>query len=543
MQCDKSRVRNIAQLLQSDSSNLYSRLLDACQGIVDLQTLDTMSLDSRHTNKTAIFLAVTGTQVSGNDYIDDAYKRGCRFVLAHTSNKAEHLALSLHKRQAEKLVMLSVYNLRQQLGALSEAFYGELSHFTTVAITGTNGKTSVANLYAQMHSLVNAKSASIGTLGVNSSNKGQAHFVAPTINTTPDIVSLYTTYQELKKQQIHSVAIEASSHGLAQNRLASLPINTAIFTNLSQDHLDYHGDMQSYGAAKRKLLDAHGLQHIVLNADDPESLVWAEHAPESVEVFWYSLQQTHFANMQSSTSAQNIKGCWVSKVKFTKRGSEFTLHSSWGSAELTLGLIGEFNIANMLAAITALLAQKLSFNLIVNNINKLNTVAGRMELFANKNASILVDYAHTPDALKQALLAARLHTKNKLICVFGCGGDRDKAKRVIMGEIAYELADHVVLTQDNSRSETPMHIIDDILQGFASKQNVEIVLDREQAIAIAWQKSSENDMIVVAGKGHETYMEIAGKRILYNEREVVKKLIATTELPQHTLQNTSGEKS
>lgn len=522
MPCDNQRMRGVAKILQANGDNLYERLLVACNSIVKLDDLRMISLDSRETHQAAVFIAITGSQASGSEYIEDAYKRGCRLMLRQTNSQSEHLLLSKVEHEQGSFVTLSIYALSEQLGAISGAFYGEFAQLNAVAITGTNGKTSVANLYAQLVSMIDGPSASVGTLGVNCFKKGKAEFFKATINTTPDIVSLSTTFHELCQQQVNSVAIEASSHGLVQNRLANLSINTAIFTNLSQDHLDYHGNMQDYAAAKRQLLKAKNLQNVVLNADDPESLNWSQNTPANMNIFWYSLQEAHFTNNKQA------KGCWVSAISYTNNGSEFTLHSNWGKARVKLGLIGEFNVANMLAAVTALLAQNYDFKLIVSHINKLIGVAGRMELFVSNRASILVDYAHTPDALKKALQAARLHTAHKLICVFGCGGDRDKAKRKIMGKIAYELADHVVLTQDNSRSEKPMHIIDDILKGFASKNHVEIALDREQAIEMAWQQSSEEDMIVVAGKGHETYMEIAGKRIPYDERAAVQKIIANS---------------
>ncbi|MFW8590489.1 UDP-N-acetylmuramoyl-L-alanyl-D-glutamate--2,6-diaminopimelate ligase [Glaciecola sp. 2405UD65-10] len=503
----------------SPSGNLFTQLKFALTSISFNEELTSISLDSRNVNDSSIFIALGGSSKNGNDYIDDACNNGCKVVISQ-NNEAKLPSVSItSSKQAHAYVLIHTQNLSSKLGGIARAFYHYQDAVKLCAITGTNGKTSVANLYAQMCSLLSFPSASIGTLGVNKFTNGNVSLFNETINTTPDIVSTVTHLHQLSKHSVEHAAIEASSHGLTQDRLQSLVVDTAIFTNLSQDHLDYHGDMASYGEAKRLLLKADGLKNLVLNADDEESDKWQQSVNSDVDVYWYSVDKPEFF-----VEAKH-KGCWVSEIDFTPKGSTFMLHSSWGHSPAKIALIGPFNIANVLASITALLAQQFEFDEIVKYIHLLSGVAGRMELFVSTKASILVDYAHTPDALKQALKAARKHTPGKLVCVFGCGGDRDTSKRPIMGSIACKYADETVLTQDNSRSEDPQIIINEILSGFASSKNVRIELEREQAIKMAWQNSCSKDMIVVAGKGHETYMELGDERITYNEREVVQSII------------------
>lgn len=503
----------------SPSGNLYTQLKFALKSINFNEELTSISVDSRNVNGSSIFIALSGSAKNGNDYIEDACSSGCKIVLSQ-NNQAALPSVSIESsKQIHAYVCIQTQNLSSKLGDIARAFYNYQDAIKLCAITGTNGKTSVANLYAQMCSLLSFPSASIGTLGVNKFTKGNSSLFEETINTTPDVVSTLTHLHQLSKHSIKYAALEASSHGLIQNRLQSLMIDTAIFTNLSQDHLDYHGDMASYGAAKRLLLRAAGLKNLVLNADDQDSAKWLQSVNSEVSVYWFSVDSPEFF------AESNNKGCWVSDLEYTPKGSTFVLHSSWGNSPAQIALIGPFNIANVLASITALLAQQFEFEQIVKHINLLCGVPGRMELFVSTKASILVDYAHTPDALKQALKAARKHTPGKLVCVFGCGGDRDTSKRPLMGSIACKYADETVLTQDNSRSEEPQIIINEILAGFASSENVKIELERELAIKMAWQNSCSKDMIVVAGKGHETYMELGNKRIAYNEREVVQTII------------------
>lgn len=532
---DNSRLQAACLSLcqQTGKESLYNKIAEAFLGAKlpknTINSITKMSLDSRKCDENSIFVAVLGSQNKGHDYIASAMANGCKLIfaqtqLAHENNKIELITIN----QAHAL-KLNVFDLANNLGDVAKAFYPLPITHHCIAVTGTNGKTSVASLCAQLYQHIGKSSATIGTLGVQACIDGQLTTIDNTLNTTPDILSIFANTHALAAKGIHNICLEASSHGLTQNRVSHLPIATAIFTNLSQDHLDYHQDMQSYAKAKRKLLDVSGLRRIVLNADDPESLIWAQNKPEKVDVYWYWVSQDKLS-VDENNQYKGDKACWVSDIEYSNKGSQFLLHSSWGQRKVALPLIGHFNIANVLGAVCALLANGENFDAIAAAINNLQGVAGRMELFINTHAenkaSILVDYAHTPDALKQALIAARAHTKGKLICVFGCGGDRDKTKRPLMGQIAMQYADSIYLTQDNSRSEPTRNIIKDIIAGIDDHNKVQIQSDRKLAIAQAWHYSNENDMILVAGKGHEDYMESKGQRIDYDERAYVKALLS-----------------
>ncbi len=491
---------------------------------------DKLTLDSRLADASTLFLAIFGSQSSGHQYVDKAAKNGCELAFLDTTEQHQHGNVE-ERCIGEKLAITCVFvhDLHSKLADIAYCFYTgthgqnqSTSELPTItAITGTNGKTSVAALMAQLSSLCQQPCASIGTLGVNLFASGKQQKLADTINTTPDIISLIGTLALLQSKGCKSAVLEASSHGLAQNRLSKLNVDCAVFTNLTQDHLDYHGSMQSYSHAKRQLLLAQGLNKVVLNADDNESLQWQRDAHCDQEVYWFSLNEL----------ALEKKGCWASDISYSTKGISFTLHAKFLSFEaekkISAPLIGMFNVANLIAALTALLAQGLPFEALVEATQKISGVAGRMELFSSHKASVLVDYAHTPDALKQALQAARVHTEGTLTCIFGCGGNRDKSKRAIMGGIAQKYADNIVLTQDNSRNEDLTSIIADIRTGIdtlANHQTLTVVLDREQAISRTWQMSNSSDMILVAGKGHEDYIEINDRRIAYNERDVVRVL-------------------
>lgn len=491
-----------------------------------------LSLDSRVLNAQSVFIAVFGAQSAGHDYLASATTKKCQLALLETKIQADNGKLETKYYADKSIVCIYVHSLVKKLADIAFCFYtGKLAseqnttHMlpSITAITGTNGKTSVATLIAQLTSLCKQKSASIGTLGVNLFTQGRQQKIAETINTTPDIVSLIGILASLKAQGCQHLTLEASSHGLVQKRLEKLNICCAVFTNLSQDHLDYHKSMAQYAKAKRQLLKANGVGVVVLNADDKESLQWQQEAKPAQTILWFSLHPL----------GPEQFGCWASDIAYETSGIKFTIHARFADYEttqtITAPLIGAFNVANLLASITALLGQGFLLGDLCKAASALTSVAGRMELFTGKGASVLVDYAHTPDALEQALRAARVHTQGRLCCIFGCGGNRDKSKRAIMGSIAQRFADDIILTQDNSRHEDPAAIIADIQAGITAlnkQQTLRIELDRSDAISNALSTSQHHDMILVAGKGHENYIEINDQRIDYNEREVVTRLIA-----------------
>lgn len=564
----------IYMVLQTLNVNL-SAMVQACSDIqLNINDLSHMTIDSRKLHENSIFIALFGIASDGHEFIPQAIDNGCRLILRDTKDKGQHGQINVvGSKNNGKTVVVSAHQLRDQLAAIASTFFVRDMQClpSIIGVTGTNGKTSVAALIAQLASLTEspvrtktqnvelvttqgkdiatginkAKSGTIGTLGVNLYAQGKLSSLSTTINTTPDTLTLFEYLQQFTEKQCDVIALEASSHGLEQGRLNQVPINCAVFTNLTQDHLDYHHNMQDYAKAKRLLLKAQDLQYVVLNQDDQESQNWQVQIKPALTTLWYS----------TSSLIDEKQGCWASDIIYNTTGVEFMLHvrlhQRYQQVRLRSPLIGQFNVANLLAAITALLVQGYDLDELVHSVAHLSGVAGRMELFASKRASMLVDYAHTPDALKQALLAARVHTKGTLSCVFGCGGDRDKSKREIMGKIANDYADTIVLTQDNSRTEAPELIIDDIKKGISLQHKpLSIILDRKAAIAHAWKNSTQQDMIVVAGKGHEQYIEINNKRITYDEREYVQQIAMNqatfqteqAQMLQHNMQTTLKNK-
>jgi len=482
-----------------------------------------MSLDSREVVAGNIFIAIVGHQVDGRTYIDRAIENGAVIVLKDTVVDEEHGQIT----QRENTLVIAFFELAKQIGQISSEYFGNASYkMHGLAITGTNGKTSIAHICASLSSLIGCEAGSIGTMGVNYYAQPEClKKIAETINTSPDVITTHKLCQQLKTVGAKRFCIEASSHGLHQHRLDGLCINTAIFTNLTLDHLDYHGSMAAYGEAKRLLLKHINLNSMVVNIDDPESTNWLKECPQQVSVCIYSCAST------APIVGQNQLYCWASNLHFDANGCRFDLASSWGSTRLNLGLIGAFNVSNTLASIAALLMQGESFDAIIKAVAQLSGVPGRMELFDSvSRANIIVDYAHTPDALQQALVAAREHAVGDLWVVFGCGGDRDKSKRPQMGKIAEQWADRVVITQDNSRTEAPQSIVSDVLNGLTGSAKVVVELDRKTAIEQAFRASHKDDLILVAGKGHEEYLEINGVREYYNERDFVSKLTSETIL-------------
>lgn len=321
---------------------------------------------------------------------------------------------------------------------------------------------------------------------------------------------------EFVSEGAFQVALEASSHALIQNRIKAVKTDIAVFTNLSRDHLDYHGSMAEYAAVKRLLLKQPELAYVVLNANDPEHKNWLPKVQKSTSVVLYG------QNISAADLPSQYQYCVANNVRYTAEGIALSVQSSWGECELRISLLAEFNVANVLAAICSQLCLGKSLKQIAYIVQKLKPVAGRMELFSRQNhATIVVDYAHTPDALEKALLATKQHCHGKLFCVFGCGGDRDVGKRSLMGEIAEKLADKVILTDDNVRSENPQDIIQDILSGCINPQQVLIEHDRKTAIKAAATMASTGDMILVAGKGHENYQIIGNQTLAYDERQFV----------------------
>lgn len=477
--------------------------------------IEGLTLDSRMVSPRVAFVAVQGHQLDGRDFIPQAISLGARVILTQTDDSQAHGALEMRGGT----VIVHLFDLPAMVSSLAAAFYDyPATKLSTVAVTGTNGKTSVVQLLSQLKSLLGSRSAAIGTLGSGVYDGTSTQWVpSPADNTTPDAIYMQNVLADFVLQKVRQVAFEASSHAIVQGRLSQVNTDIAVFTNLSRDHLDYHHTMANYAAAKRALLRQPGLQAVVLNADDKESQNWLKACPQPVEPV--------MTGLSAGIDLSAHRHCLATNVQYHQSGIQFRLQTSWGTTVVRAPLLGEFNVRNLLSAIAVLLVQGERFDDVVNVLPMVQPVAGRMEVFEfAQQANVVVDYAHTPDALSQVLTSARAHTNGQLWCVFGCGGDRDRGKRPLMGEAAEQHADHLVITTDNSRSEAPEAIAEDIRAGLVNPASAISEPDREQAIRYCLAKAQPQDLIIVAGKGHEDYQIIGDQKTDYNERAVIARL-------------------
>jgi UDP-N-acetylmuramoyl-L-alanyl-D-glutamate--2,6-diaminopimelate ligase len=464
-----------------------------------------LTLDSRNVRPGDLFLAVPGLKVDGRDHITDAIAHGAAAV-AYEVQGATVLPLT-------DIPLIPVKGLIAQLSEIAGRFYGEPSRqMHLLGVTGTNGKTSVTQLVAQAMDLLGQHCGLIGTLGTGfygSLKSGRL--------TTPDPIAVQSTLSDLRKAGARAVAMEVSSHALEQGRVAALAFDVAVLTNLSRDHLDYHGTMQAYADAKARLFAWPSLKCRVLNLDDELGRELAGREQES-RLITYSLKD----------SAATL---YCREAQFDDSGVRATLVTAQGERNLRSGLLGRFNLSNVLAAVGALLGMDYPLDDILKVMPLLEGPVGRMQrLGGGKRPLVVVDYAHTPDALDQVLQALRPHAKGQLVCLFGCGGDRDSGKRPLMAAVAERLADRVVVTDDNPRSEEPLKIFDDIRVGFDRPEQVPFVAGRGPAIAQAIAAAGVDDVIVLAGKGHEDYQEIHGQRLPFSDLNEADLALAAWEL-------------
>ncbi|MEJ2620090.1 MAG: UDP-N-acetylmuramoyl-L-alanyl-D-glutamate--2,6-diaminopimelate ligase [Candidatus Thiodiazotropha sp.] len=484
-------------------------------GLVDLpmaldRQIGGLCLDSRKLIQGDLFLACAGTRQHGLVFAEQAITQGAEAILWEPDGgEAERLAADL--RHAS-IPLIEFADLSHSLSEIAGRFYQHPSRAMRLyGITGTNGKTSICQLLAQaLHT--EHPCGMVGTLGAGLPGQLQT-----TGMTTPDALSVQQLLCGLLDQGAKSVAMEVSSHALDQYRVDALSFDCAIFTNLSRDHFDYHGSLENYGDAKRRLFHRPGLACAVINLDDPFGYRLAESLCQRMAVYGYSLEA-------ESTMPKGLQG-WVRATRLQATGDGLSLFVSTpkGEAHLQSGLLGRFNGANLLAVLSVLLINHWSLERAIAVLSKLNTVPGRMERFGgSQKPTVVVDYAHTPDALEKALQALRLHCPGRLIVVFGCGGDRDQGKRPIMGEVAARLADLCYLTDDNPRSESSAEIIKQIRAGMADTNGVLVEADRGRAILQAVTAARPGDLVLVAGKGHEDYQLVADQVLHFDDREVVQ---------------------
>ncbi|MFZ7198378.1 UDP-N-acetylmuramoyl-L-alanyl-D-glutamate--2,6-diaminopimelate ligase [Avibacterium avium] len=473
--------------------------------------LTEMTLDSRSAKTGCLFVAIKGHQTDGRNYIPQAISNGASAVLFEADFPEQHLTVQME----QGIPLIAYYELPQHLSRLAGQFYNDPSaHLTLVGVTGTNGKTTVAQLVAQWANLLGHKSAVMGTIG-----NGLLGQIKEAANTTGSAIEIQSTLAEFVQAGADFAAIEVSSHGLVQHRVEALKFAVAIFTNLSRDHLDYHHTMENYVAAKFRLFNELDCQHKVINADDPVGEQWLQQLPDAIAVSCKAdYQPTH---------KQWLK---AEQVQFHNQGAIIHFTSSWGKGELHSPLIGAFNVSNLLFAFASLLALGYSLDELCQSAGQLQGVCGRMErLNAANQATAIVDYAHTPDALEKALQAARLHCEGALYCVFGCGGDRDTGKRPQMAHIAEQFADFVIVTDDNPRTEDAEKIMQDIQAGFVDLSKVQIIHQRDQAIQQALKMAQPQDVVLIAGKGHEDYQIIGTTKLPFSDQATVKQYFSETK--------------
>ncbi|MFJ3482331.1 UDP-N-acetylmuramoyl-L-alanyl-D-glutamate--2,6-diaminopimelate ligase [Pseudomonas sp. NPDC090202] len=463
-----------------------------------------LTLDSRKVRPGDLFLAIPGLKVDGRDHITDAIAHGAA-AIAYEVEGAKVLPIT-------DIPMIPVRGLAAQLSDIAGRFYGDPSRsLSLVGVTGTNGKTSVTELVAQALDKLGQRCGIIGTLGTGFHNELKSG-----IHTTPDPISVQATIGELKYAGAKAIAMEVSSHGLDQGRVTALAFDVAVMTNLSRDHLDYHGTMEAYGAAKAKLFAWNDLRCRVINLDDAFGRQLAAEQQPS-RLITYS---------QEDSSAY----LYCRDAQFDDDGVRATLVTPQGDYVLRSSLLGRFNLSNVLAAVGALLGLDYPLSDILKVLPSLEGPVGRMQrLGGGARPLVVVDYAHTPDALEKVLAALRPHAKGQLACLFGCGGDRDRGKRPLMAEVVERLADKVLVTDDNPRTEDPARIFDDIRAGFTAVDTVDFVAGRGKAIAQIIAQAQVADVIVLAGKGHEDYQEIDGQRHPFSDLEEAAKALDAWE--------------
>lgn len=453
--------------------------------------------DSRKVAPGDTFVAYVGETVDGRRFIMDAVKRGAASVIWEEEGYSWNPDLHVPN--------LPVKNLRQKAGEIASLVYGDPSgKLHVVGVTGTNGKTSSTHWIAQAMTVLGSKTAVIGTLGNGFPGK-----LSPTVNTTPDAVSIQALLAEFLEEGAECVAMEVSSHALAQGRVNGVSFDIGLFTNLTRDHLDYHGDMESYGAAKALLFDRPELKQAILNADDS---------------FGASLMRQSTAKEKIAYGFSEMVGKeWVrgKNLRFEREGMVLDVESSWGCGVMRSKTVGKFNASNLLGVLSVLLASGCGLDESLDALANIEAVPGRMQKMGGDGKPVVVvDYAHTPDALENALDALREVATGELVCVFGCGGERDSGKRPIMGKIASRHADRIYVTSDNPRGEEIDSIIDQIVAGIEGDYCA--ISDRENAIFRSIHDSGIDDVVLIAGKGHEDYQEIKGKKLPFSDAEVVR---------------------
>jgi UDP-N-acetylmuramoyl-L-alanyl-D-glutamate--2,6-diaminopimelate ligase len=488
----------VTRSIPNAAAQRLSQLLDGIAPVDHAPgpVITALALDSRAATPGCLFIAVPGGRLDGRAFIDDAVRRGAAAVVYEAGGAPV----------VPGVPAVAVAGLAGKVGEIAHRFYGAASHrLDVIGVTGTNGKTTCTHLLADSLSDEAHRCALIGTLGA-----GFPGAVTSTRHTTPDAVNVHRLLAEFSAAGADYVCMEVSSHALEQGRAIGIRFHTAVFTNLSQDHLDYHGDMDAYGAAKARLFAWPGLRNAVVNADDAFGQALLLREPGAARRVGYGIARGDVRAVSVEPDRHGLR------LRVTAPQGEAAFHSA---------LMGRFNASNLLAVLATLIVLGFGPAEAAQRLQRARPVPGRMERFTGHEGlpPVVVDYAHTPDALEKALAAAREHASGKLVCVFGCGGDRDRGKRPLMGATAERLADVVIVTDDNPRHESPQSIVADILAGMRSRPTV--IHDRVAAIRHAVGLARGPDVVLVAGKGHETTQQVGDAYLPLSDRETVSAIL------------------
>ncbi len=461
-----------------------------------------LALDSREVSEGYVFFALSGTSEHGLNYAEQAIAEGAVAVVWESSPAvgADRLELSVP--------VIEIADLSQVLGKIAARYFGKPSRNMTVfGVTGTDGKTSVAHMLAEALDDQELRAAYIGTLGY-----GLCGQLAISSHTTPDAITLQSQIADLLRQETRWLSLEVSSHALDQGRVEGVDFDVAIFTNLSRDHLDYHGDIETYAAAKRRLFQRSGLKYSVINLDDAYGDALADALKGEMQVLGYGVEKSEYEH----------DAVTATEVVLSQQGISARVHTPWGEGVLEAALLGRFNLYNLLAVLASMLVQGIELQEALLRLRKITVVPGRMEHFGGNGRPVaVVDYAHTPAALEHVLSALQEHTEGRLWCLFGCGGDRDQGKRPLMAAIAEQYSDEVVVTNDNPRTEDPNEILKDVMAGFTHPERAMVKPDRSEAIEYVLSQARPDDVVLIAGKGHETVQLLGEERIYLSDREEV----------------------
>ncbi|CEN32115.1 UDP-N-acetylmuramoyl-L-alanyl-D-glutamate--2,6-diaminopimelate ligase [Candidatus Westeberhardia cardiocondylae] len=474
--------------------------------------------DSRIAKPQDLFIAIPGSLTDGRNYISQAIKKNVSAILAEKTNNKKHGEIEIFKN----IPIIYFSSLNKNLSKLAGRFYNNPSHsLFIIGITGTNGKTTISHLLSQWVNILGKKSAVMGTMGNGVINKD----MDLTKNTTDSSIYIQKFLLKLKNKKVNFVSMEVSSHALSQYRVDGLQFNVAIFTNISHDHLDYHNNMLNYTLAKWRLFSELKIKKYIINANDKIGQRWLFYLQLKKQYPYITAVSPNY--IPSFFSLWKGKWIYAKKIQYNFDHTCISFKSSWGHSTIYSPLIGKCNVDNILLTIATLLSLGYSLKKLLNTSKQLQPIDGRMEIFYTKKKPIvLIDYAHTPDALKKTLITARYYCKTgKIWCIFGCGGNRDKKKRPIMGNISEKYSDKIIITDDNPRNEKPKTIAKEIRNGIKNKKKIKIIHNRIQAIHKTVKSASSNDLIVLAGKGNEKYQIIKNKYHIYSEKKTIQKLL------------------